>query len=209
MDLSTSISKLLLPVAYLPPVHYFAVMMQAGEVWIEQHETYPKQTFRNRCEIYSANGKLALSIPVNKVYGNHTQTKDVLLSAHQDWQAMHWRAIRSAYANSPYFLYYKDDIEPFFSKKFHRLLDFDLGLIRLLMDLTGIKKDIHLTKNYHANPPQQLDLRDGIHPKKPFTRFPPPRYHQTFEEKFGFIPGLSMIDLLFNMGPDSINILSN
>ncbi len=209
MDRSTSISKLLLPVAYLPPVHYFGMMMKAGEVWVEQHETYPKQTYRNRCEIYTANGKLPLSIPVNKIHGNHTRTRDVLLSDHENWQALHWRAIRSAYANSPFFLYYHDSLEPFFNKPYHRLLDFNLALMQVLMDLLGIGKKIHLTRSFDPAPENMLDLREALHPKKTFHHFTFRPYHQTFGEKHGFIQGLSMIDLLFNAGPDSIDIISD
>ncbi len=199
--------RLLLPVAYLPPVHYFRLMARAEDVLIEQHETYPKQTFRNRCEIYTANGKLPLSIPVNKVHGNHTQTSEVLLSEHEDWQALHWRAIRSAYANSPFFLFYQDELLPFFKTKYRRLVDFDLALMQKILELIGLQVPLKLTETYDPAPANRLDLRNVITPKKPFTLFRSKPYHQTFEEKYGFIPGLSIIDLLFNMGDETLDFL--
>lgn len=198
---------MLLPLAYLPPVQYFAILVAADEVWIEQHETYPKQTFRNRCEIYSANGKLPLSIPVEKINGNHTMTRDIRISDHQNWQAAHWRAIRSAYANSPFFLYYQDEILPFYQKKFTGLLEFNLEILQKIMELTGTGKRLKLTQKFEKHPEGILDFRREITPKKGFTFFQLDSYYQTFEEKHGFIPGLSVIDLLFNLGEESLDYI--
>ncbi len=197
----------LLPTAYLPPIQWFVYFIAAERVFIEQHETYPKQTYRNRCEIATANGRLALTIPVIKVNGNHTKTKDIAISDHQNWQVLHWRALTAAYANSPYYMYYQDDLEPLYTMKFENLLDFNLVLNKKVMMLTGIEKEIELTSTYEFNPPGVLDLRSEISPKITFDKFPLPEYYQVFKERNGFIPGLSIIDLLFNMGPESADVL--
>lgn len=198
----------LLPTAYFPPVQWFVFLMAAGRVIIEQHETYPKQTYRNRCEIATANGKLALTIPVIKTYGNHTKTRDIAISDHQNWQALHWRALVAAYANSPYFLYYRDDFEPFFQKKYDNLLQFNLELVQMLLRIMEIEKSIELTTDFEKAPAGVLDLRNEVTPKKPFTLFPLPQYYQVFEERNGFLPGLSIVDLLFNMGPAAAGMLN-
>jgi hypothetical protein len=200
---------ILLPAAYLPPIQWFVYLLAAGRVLIEQHETYPKQTYRNRCEIATANGSLALTIPVIKVHGNHTKTKDIAISGHQNWQVLHWRALVAAYANSPYFMFYQDDFEPFFQMKYDNLLQFNLELLELVVRLLEVGKAFELTSDFEQNPTGLLDLRNEITPKKPFTHFPLPEYTQVFQEKTGFIPGLSIVDLLFNKGPESIGILRN
>lgn len=199
----------LLPTAYLPPVQWFVFLMAAGRVVIERHETYPKQTYRNRCEIATANGKLALTVPAVKTHGNHTKTKDIAISGHQNWQTLHWRALTAAYANSPYFLYFQDDFEPFYQKRFDNLLQFNLELLAVILRLLEVEKPIELSADYEKNPAGVLDLRNEITPKKPFTLFPLPQYYQVFEERNGFLPGLSIVDLLFNMGPEAVGILLN
>nr|NQU90939.1 WbqC family protein [Bacteroidota bacterium] len=198
--------KIIISTAYLPSIQYFSYLMAADEVWIEQYETYPKQTFRNRCEIYSANGKLALTIPVVKVDGNHTKTRDIIISNHQNWQTMHWRAIDAAYANSPFFLYYKDDLEPFFHRPYKNLLDMNHQLLIALLEILHIKKTIPYTTEFVKSPVGVLDLRNEISPKVK-TKYVFKPYYQVFEEKFGFIPGLSMLDLLFNVGDEAVDYL--
>ncbi len=200
--------KILLPTAYLPPVHYFMLMATAEEVFIEQWETYPKQTYRNRCEIYSPNGKIPLIIPVTKPQGNHTMTKDIIVSEHENWQAMHWRAIRTAYANSPFFLYYRDELEPFFNERPEKLLEFNMRLLKTLLSVIGMEIEIRLTTQYIRTPHDMKDYRTVVSPKRKFNLFRQKNYYQTFEEKFGFIPRLSIIDLLFNLGPETLDYLT-
>jgi len=197
----------LLSTAYLPPVHYFAIVAGVKEVLIEKFETYPKQTYRNRCEIYSANGRIPLIVPVHRPDGNHTMTKDVLLSMHENWQILHWRAIKTAYANSPFFLYYQDELEPFFNEKANKLLDFNTQLMKVILDLIGIKVKISYTSDFILDRPEVLDYRWKITPKKIFDEFDLVEYYQSFSEKHGFIPNLSIIDLLFNLGPETAEYL--
>jgi hypothetical protein len=201
-------TSVLLPTAYLPPVSYFYTLMKYDNVFIEQYETYPKQTFRNRCEILSANGKLSLIIPVKKPDGNATKTKDISIFNWERWQLNHWRAIESAYLSSPFFLYFKDDLEKFYSNKQMNLLDLNLQMLSTLMDITGIKKEIRLTQDYDHQPEEILDLRNSLNPKKHLNAklFPP--YQQVFSDRHPFQPNLSILDLLFNLGPDTYDYLA-
>jgi len=200
-------SSILLPTAYFPSIQYFMMMAAADEVFIEVHETYPKQTYRNRCEIYSANGKLALTVPVIKPQGNHTKTKDITISDHQNWQIIHWRAIESAYAKSPFFMYYCDDLKPFFEMPAANLVHHNLLLLNKVNELIDLKIQIKFTENYEKNPTAKADYRDIMTPKKPFSLFPLKPYYQVFETRYGFLPGLSILDLLFNEGPGTKQIL--
>jgi len=200
-------SSILLPTAYLPSIPYFMLIAKADEICIEIHETYPKQTYRNRCEIYSANGKLSLTIPVVKVEGNHTKTLDIAISDHQNWQIIHWRAIESAYAKSPYFLYYSDELKPFFEVPASNLIRFNTVLLEKLMEIVGLYKIVNFTGKYERNAVGKQDFREMMTPRKPFSMFGFKPYHQVFEYRNGFLPGLSIIDLLFNAGPETLQIL--
>lgn len=200
-------ASILLPTSYFPSIQYFMLMAAANEVFIEVHETYPKQTYRNRCEIYSANGKLALTVPVIKPQGNHSKTKDIAISDHQNWQIIHWRAIESAYAKSPYFMYYCDDLKPFFEMPAKNLVQYNLLLLNFILDLMGLKISVNFTESYEKSPDGIVDYREIMTPKKPFSVFPLKAYYQVFETRYGFLPGLSILDLLFNEGPGTKEIL--
>lgn len=202
-------TTILLSTAYLPPVAYFALLDGAGQAMIEQYETYQKQTYRNRCEIYTEKGEMALSIPVSKPDGNHTKTKDILIFNEDKWYKKHWRAIETAYLSAPFFIYYKDEIEPYFQKPYEQLLDFNLQLTKLFCRIIGIETAIALTEDYIKTPENTLDYRAILSPKKQdnlIEKFP--EYTQVFDTKHGFIPNLSILDLLFNMGPDSYDYIS-
>lgn len=142
-----------------------------------------------------------LSVPVVNT-GGKMLVKDLKIAYVENWQQVHWRAIASAYNNSPFFEYYRDDFEPFFSRKTEYLIDFDMELMRVVMDLIGIKTEISLTDDYLVSPSGMEDLRDSFSPKGEVVPMKP--YYQVFDQKFGFVPDLSVLDLLFNMGPESI-----
>jgi hypothetical protein len=186
----------LLPTAYLPPVAYVAECLQSDQISIEAFETYKKQTCRNHCEIYGPNGRQKLSVPVSKVNGNHTLTKDIRISYLQSWQKIHWRSIETAYNNSPFFIYYRDLFEPFYYKKFDFLLDFNTRLLEVIFRILRIEKEISFTDHFEN---RSDDLND----------FLLPHYTQVFENKSGFLPDLSTVDLIFNLGPDSREYLIN
>lgn len=183
------------------------MLCRAGEAVVEQWDYYMKQTYRNRCTVAGANGVLALSIPVEKTTAK-TLMRDVRISEHGDWQQMHWRSIESAYNSSPFYEYYKDDFRPFFEKKWTFLCDLNAELQALVLELLDVHPRIGVSEAYCAEPAGScLDLREQIHPKKmPVAATPP--YYQVFDGKFGFQAGLSIIDLLFNMGNESVLVLS-
>ena len=134
--------------AYLAPVEYYSEIAKADDVFIEGHDYYLKQTYRNRCLIAAANGQMALSIPVEKASGEKILTRDVRISDHTDWQLNHWRSIESAYNSTPFFEYYKDDLLPFYEKKWTYLMDFNLEIQLKILDLLNLNKKIQLTGEY-------------------------------------------------------------
>ena len=202
-------TPILLSTAYMPPVAYFALLYNTDEAVIEQYETYQKQTYRNRCEIYTEKGKMALSIPVSKPSGNHTKTKDILIFNQDQWYKKHWRAIESAYLPAPFFIYYSDEIKPFFERPFKWLLDFNTQLTETFNRIIGLDTTISLSEDYIKTPKDKIDYRTALSPKKPeniIKKFP--KYTQVFETGYGFIPNLSILDLVFNLGPESYDYIT-
>jgi hypothetical protein len=194
--------------AYLAPVEYYSAMAKADTVFLEHYEFYEKQSYRNRCNIAGANGQLALTIPVEKSKGLRMLTRDVRISEHSDWQLQHWRSIESAYNSTPFFEYYKDDLIPFYEKNWTFLWDFNAEIQAKMLELLDLQVDVQLTKEYKVDFDENVqDVRNSIHPKKETDVGSFKTYYQVFEQRFGFIPNLSSIDLLFNMGNESILIL--
>ncbi len=192
--------QVLFSLFYLPPVEYFKLINQANTVMLEQCEFYIKQTYRNRCRIATANGIIDLTIPVEK--SGKEFVRDIKISEHTDWQTHHWRTIEAAYNSSPFFEYYSDDFRPFYEKKWVFLWDFNFQLLQKVMELLEIDNKILLTEKYELQLPEVFDVREMIHPKKNQLIETPP-YYQVFSQKFGFQKGLSILDLLFNMGNES------
>ncbi|HJV78630.1 MAG TPA: WbqC family protein [Paludibacter sp.] len=190
--------------AYLAPVEYYSAMGKAKIVYFEHCDYYVKQTYRNRCHIAAANGVMALSIPVEKASSEKMLTRDVRISDHNDWQLNHWRSIESAYNSTPFFEYYKDDLLPFYEKKWTFLWDFNQEIQTRVLELLELKPEIQLTGEYKITLNESvLDLRESIHPKKQDLQAEYKPYYQVFEQRFGFQPNLSIIDLLFNMGNEA------
>ena len=201
----------LLSTAYLPPVQWFSRLAANAIVYVEMWESYHKQTYRNRCVIDAPNGPVALTIPVEKPENGSRWVKDIRISDHDDWRTKHWHALESSYYNTPFFEYYQDDFRPFYEKKYEFLVDFNEALIHKCMELTGIQCEIRHTEKFidpeEVNPEETDDLRFLISPKIPYekdTQFLCKPYYQVFTERHGFQPNLSIVDLLFNMGPESI-----
>jgi hypothetical protein len=202
----------ILNTAYWPNLQYMHYVLDAEGVVIEQHETYAKQSFRNRTQILSANGVLDLSIPVQSA-GNNEITKNIKISYAQNWQIRHWRAITSAYKNSPYFDFFEDEIKVFYTEKEDFLLGYNLKQIDLLKKILRQKIKLELSKGFEKIPVASLDLREKIHPKISFDTDKTTQellstpYYQTFSAKMPFVPNLSILDLLFNCGLESKNYL--
>lgn len=192
-----------LSTAYLGPIQQYTKMVRYPEVRIETAENYIKQTYRNRCVIAAANGPLALSVPIVKPDTLKCLTKDIRISDHGHWRHLHWNALVSAYNMSPFFEYYADDFAPFYEKKYTFLLDFNEELRRMICELLDLHPHIVYTERYE--PEVANDFREAIRPKHEGDDpdFHPRPYYQVFRERFGFLPNLSIVDLLFNMGPES------
>ena len=195
---------ILLSSAYLPPVSFFTAINSGGDVLIEQYDNYCKQTYRNRCRIATSAGIQTLTIPVVKSDSPKQLMKDVRISDHGDWRRQHWNTLESAYMNSPFFMYYQDDFRPFYEKKYEFLIDFNTELTLLIMKLAGIDKPVKLTESYGNKKSGNqgfTDLRGLIEPGNGEPENSP-TYWQVFRQKHGFLPNLSAVDLLFNMGPE-------
>lgn len=198
-----------LTTAYLAPIQYYCKLYHATQIWMEKYDNYLKQSYRNRCIIAAANGPLGLSIPVVKPNTLKCFSKDIRISDHGNWRHLHWNAIVSAYNSSPFFEYYADEFAPFYIRKYTFLFDFNEELRRLICSLLDIQPQIKYTEEYVTLPYPEGDFREIIHPKRvgeDFT-FQPVSYYQVFKDKYGFLPNLSIIDLLFNMGPEGILVL--
>jgi hypothetical protein len=198
--------SVLLSSAFFPPVGWFSLLLRYS-VFIESQENFQRQTYRNRCVISSERGTLPLTVPVNKPGGNHTSVTEVRIFNGEKWYLKHWRAIQSAYEASPYFLYYSDDIKPFFSGEYENIFDFNLEIIKKLCDLIEITPQFEITTSFEKKPKNHYDLRQAFSPKKTVSgHFP--IYPQVFIDRHGFIPNLSILDVLFNLGPESKSYLA-
>ncbi|MGF1585925.1 MAG: WbqC family protein [Bacteroidales bacterium] len=205
-------SAILLSTAYFPPLPYMACISGRQDILLEKHENYCKQSFRNRCCIVSANGILPLVIPVKRNKGCKTLISEVRPDYSYKWQKLHRVSIESAYRSAPFFEYYIDDIMPFFELRYDWLLDMNTTILNTLLDILNIPANPVYTESYQKSPLSGItDARDIFHPKRwPGTNalpFGDSLYTQVFQEKLGFIGGMSILDLLFNTGPDSVNIL--
>jgi hypothetical protein len=198
---------LLISSAYLPPVPYFAKMIGAGQqLVLEQHEHFVKQSYRNRCCILSANGILPLSIPVLHSKKAHQFIRDIKISYDFDWQKVHWKSIESAYRCSPFFEFFEDELRPYFQKKQLFLFELNLELLHLMLKFLSLKNEIQLSLSFEKKSETMEDFRNKLHPRQlnsaKITR-PLHSYTQVFQTKFEFIPDLSILDLLFNTGPQA------
>ena len=204
-------NPVLLTSAYLAPVQYYTKLYAAPRIIEERHDHYVKQTYRNRCIIAGPNGTQALTLPIEHTELLKPCTRDIRLSDHGNWRHLHWNALQSSYDKSPYFEYYADDFRPFFENKYDYLVDFNEGLRATVCDLLDLRPQIEVTTAYaDAETLGADDFRETIRPKVDFrldTTFRAVPYYQVFAQKHGFLPNLSILDLLFNMGPESRLVL--
>jgi len=196
---------LLISTAYFPPVEYFSLINSASTVYIEQEENYIKQTYRNRCKILTPNRILILSVPVMKGARTKARIKDVTIDYSKRWQQIHLRAIISAYSRSPYFQFYFESMEKILLRNRKFLLDLNDELLYECLNILNIKKPILHTNSFKNTSGMDMDFRYRISPKIISTYTYKP-YIQVFNSN-GFAEGLSILDLLFNMGPESSSCL--
>lgn len=200
-----------LSTAYLAPVEYYSKLLK-GDVYIEQHENYIKQTYRNRCTILSANGLMALSVPIESAGGKKCPIRDVRIADHGNWRHLHWNALISAYNSTPFFEYYQDDFRPFYEKEYKYLFDFNEELRNLICQLIDIDTSTIGYTDEFLLEVEGEDYRSKISPKIDWRVIDPDfesiPYYQVFEHRFGFTENLSILDLLFNMGNESLLVLS-
>lgn len=188
---------------YLPPISWFKAYFltgQNGKILLEKQEHFHRQTYRNRCHIHSPNGLLALSVPVQKGSGERTLMKDVRISGHHPWQKIHWRSLGAAYRSSAFFEFYEDELAPFYERRFDFLFDLNEQLLQLILKWLKAGSAHEYTTDYVKDyPGTTADYREAIHPKKVPVFISDP-YYQVFADRNGYLPDLSIADLLFNYG---------
>ena len=193
----------LLSTTYFGPVQWYQKLYRSDELQIEQWESFQKQTYRNRCLIAAPNGIQALTVPVEH---NSQLIKDIRVSDHGNWRHLHWNALVTAYSESPFFEYYQDDIRPFYEQRWDYLLEFNEAIRAKMCELIDIQPNVSYSLEFRTLNSQLRDFRETIRPKHPAPDpdFTPRPYYQVWQQKHGFLPNLSILDLLFNMGPESI-----
>ncbi|OWR13806.1 WbqC family protein [Chryseobacterium sp. VAUSW3] len=198
--------KILLPIFYLPPLSWFAVFLKVeNEVVLEQFENFPKQTYRNRANIYGANGRLSLIIPTR--HTGKRIMKETEISHRENWQQLHWKSIKTAYQRSPYFEFYEEKIEKIFEFKTDSLIEFNLNALKIIQDILKTEKAYSLNNDY-VKIPLEENYRAKFSAKKE-TEFEMEEYYQTFSDKLGFEKDLSILDLICNKGPETLTYLKN
>lgn len=207
-------NTILLETAYLPPLQYMSKWMLHQCVCLEQHEHYQKGSYRNRCHIAGPNGVLRLSIPLQQGKNQQQPIREVAIAYHEPWQHQHWQSIQTAYGNAPFFEFYADALRPFFERRYERLFDFNCALLRTCLELSGLPAGFDRSRRYCPDPGTAvLDFRGAILPKQksrpPDPHFRAAPYPQVFQEKNGFLPNLSILDVLFCSGPETPAILES
>jgi hypothetical protein len=198
--------KILVSTAYLPPVEYFSLISQADEVLIESEENYLKQSYRNRCYILSAHGPQLLTVPVYQGSIHKTPIKEITIDYTKRWQQVHLRAIASSYSSSPYFQFYFENIERIISGRFVSLLDLNMELLKSVFTMLRMEPKYSFTASFVPVGKAENDFRYNITPKEK-SQFSSREYIQVFDNGNGFVKGLSILDLIFNKGPESVNYL--
>lgn len=193
---------------YFPNIAHVAAMVKAEHVVFEADDNFLKQTYRNRAYIYGANGKLALNIPVIHSQKNRQKYRDVKIFNEEKWQSLHWKSLLSAYKTSPFFEYYQDELKPLFEIKANYILDFNLKCFEVICDCLQLELSTSKTKIFNKIVDNKIDFRHLVHAKKEKPQSFK-TYTQVFSNKHGFISNLSILDLLFNEGPNALNYLES
>ena len=226
-DYMTEQSKsitLLIESQYFPPISFYKTLIGADILKIERYEHYQKVSYRNRCYVAGPNGVILLSVPLTRGKNQRTIMKDVRISNEEKWQALHWKTLTSAYRRSPWFEYFEDGLENLYAQKFDFLLDWNMACYEWAEKVLGLEKAVSFTESFRKSydPAEKiLDLRDVLTPGNRGTSAPVqqntlspgenggelPQYTQVFGERTGFVPGLSILDLLFCEGKRALELL--
>lgn len=192
--------EILLHPTYFPSISHFVAMAQSENITFEIEDNFQKQTNRNRTYIYSPNGIQLLNIPVKHSKESHQKTKDIRIESDFDWQKQHFKSLEAAYRNSPFFEFFEDDIRPLFEKKYDFLLDLNFEALAIVSKCLRMKIDYKTTTEYFHDVDKAVitDFRALVNGKKDLSLFE--NYTQVFDDKYGFINNLSVLDLLFNEG---------
>ena len=193
---------------YFPNIHQFTQIIKANNILFEVSDNYQKQTFRNRTYIYGANGKLGLFIPVIHTHKNRELFKDVKISYESNWMDLHLKSLQSAYRSSPYFEYFEDNFIKLYSEKEKFLVDFNIKCIKLISNLLDLDLDFKISSEYVEKTNDIIDLRDLSNARKE-KKIETPKYIQVFESKHGYLNNLSILDLIFSEGTNSVLLMNN
>lgn len=190
-------SSVLLSTAYLPNLKYLSQLINNDDITLEYHEYYVKQSQRNRCDILSSTGAMRLSIPLVQ-----QSDKEIInqkrISYAEKWQHQHWRTITTAYKNSPYFEFFEHEFKPFYENQYEFLFDYNLEIIKTILNILRVKKEIKLSSQFELNPINVVDFRKINYNEFNVDSYVKP-YYQVFGSKLGFTPNLSCLDALFNV----------
>lgn len=200
--------NILIHPTYFPTVAHFVAIVKATAITFEMEDNFLKQTYRNRAYIYGANGKLGLNIPVIHSQKNRQKYRDVKIFNEDKWQSLHWKSLLSAYKTSPFFEYYEDDLQHLFTEHANFLLDFNLKCFEVICDCLQLELQTTKTTTYQKTIENQTDYRHLVNAKKE-PKHVLEHYTQVFSAKHNYIPNLSILDLLFNEGPNALNYLES
>ncbi|MFH0893971.1 MAG: WbqC family protein [Bacteroidota bacterium] len=196
---------LILPLSYCPPIPWMQLAAGEEKALLETQETFPKQTIRNRCVICASGGMQILTVPL-KERKNNSRTCDILIDQSSAWQKHHLKTLQSAYSKSPFFQFYSDDFSDVLNQEFTFLAELNFALLLLFKKMLRLKTEFDETTEYFQSDGANYDFRNAFDKKNPadyISLYPEVKYRQVFEEKNGFVPNVSVLDLLFNTGPDA------
>ena len=208
MAVDTTKSTLLIESQYFPNLTYYKTLINLDILLIERYEHYQKLSFRNRCYIAGPNGRILLSVPLARGKNQRTVMKDVRISNEEKWQGQHWKTLVSAYRRSPWFEYHEESLGKLYEQPAEFLLDWNMACFEWANNVIGLSHPVAFTDAYNKDPEAGItDLRDTMSPSEAVSADNGPVYTQVFQERVGFLPNLSILDLIFCEGRRSLELL--